>query len=208
MTVHAVVDFFHTIVYFSGERTLFPHWPVQYRELSIHLLMVTAALLLIPKILSVFLIARTPEKMARFGGVMRLIASVVLETIFSMLLAPLRMIFHAWYVVLNLIGQKLVWKSQSRRSRKTSFAEAFAAYWPGMLGAFVWAVIAYAVNKTLFWWVSATVLPLLFAVPISVFCSYPSLGLFFRKHGLFLTPSETAPSKVLRCYQKLFMNIK
>jgi membrane glycosyltransferase len=77
-----------------------------------------------------------------------------------------------------------------------------------MLGAFIWSVIAYAVNKTLFWWVSAMVIPLLFAVPISVFFSNPSLGLFFRDRGLFLTPVETAPSKVLRSYQKLFMNIK
>jgi len=158
--------------------------------------------------LSVFLIAFSPEKRDRFGGLMRLSASVFLETVFSTLLAPLRMIFHAWYVILNLLGQKLVWKTQSRRSRKTTFAQAFGAYWPGMLGAAVWAIIAYAVNKTLFWWVSTIVLPLLFAVPISVFCSYPSLGLFFRNHGFFLTPVETIPSKVIRSYQKFFMNIE
>jgi len=208
MTVHAVADFFHTVVYFSSERTLFPHWPVHYRELSMDLLMVTAAFLLLPKILSVFLIMLSPERSARFGGLMRLSVSVVLETVFSTLLAPLRMIFHAWYVVLNLLGQKLVWKSQSRHSKKTSFAQAFGAYWPGMVGAMVWGGIAYAVNKTLFWWVSAIVLPLLFAVPISVFCSYPSLGLFFRNCGLFLTPVETNPSQVLRYYHKFFMNIK
>jgi membrane glycosyltransferase len=208
MTVHAVADFFHTVVYFSAERTLFPHWPARFPELSFRLLMVTAAFLLLPKIMSVFLIVLSPDRAARFGGVTRLSISVVLETIFSTLLAPLRMIFHAWYVVLNLFGQKLVWKTQLRRSRKTSFAEAFGAYWPGMLGALVWAVISYAVNMTLFWWVSAIVLPLLFAVPISVFCSYPSLGLFFRRYGLFLTPVETAPSGILRNYQKFFMNIE
>ena len=208
MTVHAVANFFHTVVYFPGERSLFPHWPLQYRELSIRLLMVTAVFLLVPKILSVWLISLSPKKMANFGGGMRLSVSVVLETIFSMLLAPLRMIFHAWYVVLNLLGQKLVWKTQLRRSRKISFAKAFRAYWPGMLGAFIWSVVAYAVNKTLFWWVSVIVLPLLFAVPISVTFSNPSLGLFFRNHGLFLTPVETAPSKVLRYYQKFFMDIK
>ena len=60
MTVHAVADFFHTVVYFSAERSLFPHWPVQYRELSIHLLMVTAMFLLVPKILSVLLICSVP----------------------------------------------------------------------------------------------------------------------------------------------------
>ena len=208
MTVHAIANFFHTVVYFSGERSLFPHWPLQYRELSIHLLMATGMFLLLPKILSVLLISLSPHKMARFGGVMRLSVSVILESFFSMLLAPLRMIFHAWYVVLNLLGPKLVWKTQSRRSKKISFAKAFRAYWLGMLGALVWALITYAVNKTLFWWVSAIVLPLLFSVPISVFFSNPSLGLFFRNHGLFLTPVETSPSKVLRSYQKLFMKIK
>ena len=208
MTVHAVADFFHTVVYFSGERTLFPHWPVQYRELSIQLLMVTAAFLLIPKVLSVFLIARSSEKTARFGGIGRLSMSVVLETILSTILAPLRMIFHAWYVVLNLLGPRLVWNTQSRRSARVSLAKAFRAYWPAMFGAFVWAGIAYAVNKTLFWWVSATVLPLLFAVPISVSFSNPSLGLFFRHYGLFLTPVETAPSKVLQIYRGLFTNVK
>ena len=205
MTAYAVTNFLHTIVYFSGERTLFPHWPVQYRELSTRLLMVTAGFLLIPKILSVILISLSPEKRSTFGGVIRLSVSVLLETVFSTLLAPLRMIFHAWYVILNLLGQKLVWKTQSRRSRRTSFAEAFGAYWLGMVAAIVWATIAYAVNKTLFWWVSTIVIPLLFAVPISVFCSYPSLGLFFRHHGLFLTPVETVPSKVLQYYRKFFL---
>ncbi|MBF0490073.1 MAG: glucans biosynthesis glucosyltransferase MdoH [Candidatus Omnitrophica bacterium] len=208
MTAHAVANFFHTVVYFSGERTLFPHWPNQHPDLSAHLLMVTALFLLLPKILSVFLISLSSKKAATFGGVIRLTASVLLETIFSTLLAPLRMIFHAWYVVLNLLGQKLIWKTQSRHSQKTSFAQAFSAYWPSMTGALIWAIVAYAVNKTLFWWVSTIVIPLFFAVPISVFCSYPSLGLFFRKHGFFLTPVETSPSQVLRSYQKIFMDIK
>lgn len=204
MTVLAVANFFQTAVYFSAERTLFPHWPVQYRGLSVRLLLVTAALLFIPKVLSVALIALTPGKAARFGGVPRLFASVLLETLFSTLLAPLRMIFHTWYVVLNLIGQKLVWKSQARRARRTSFAEAFRAYWPGTVGALVWGAVAYAVNKTLFWWVSVIVIPLLFAVPISVYCSYPSLGQLFRGLGLFLTPVETGPSRVLSRFQGFF----
>ncbi|NTV30147.1 MAG: glucans biosynthesis glucosyltransferase MdoH [Candidatus Omnitrophica bacterium] len=204
MTVNAVANFFHTTVYFTAERTLFPHWPVQYVNLSVELLMVTSAFLLIPKVLSVILIALSPGKAARFGGLGRLLASVILETLFSMLLAPLRMIFHTWYVALNLIGQKLVWKSQVRRSHRTSYAEAMRAYGPGTVGALVWGAVAYAVNKTLFWWVSVIVIPLLFAVPISVYFSYPSLGIFFRKHGFFLTPVETAPSKVLQRFREFF----
>ena len=204
MTLHALANFFHATVYFSSERMLFPHWPVQYRELSIRLLAVTAAFLFIPKVLSVALIAVSPSRRARFGGLVRLVVSVVLETLFSMLLAPLRMIFHTWYVVLNLIGQKLTWKPQVRRSSRTSFADGLRAYGPGTLGAMVWGALAYAVNKTLFWWVALIVVPLIFAVPIAVFFSYPSLGRFFRARGLLLTPGEIAPSKVLRRFQELF----
>jgi membrane glycosyltransferase len=205
MTVHAVANFFHTTVYFPADgRTLFPHWPVQYRVLSFQLLSVTAAFLFIPKVLSFILIAMSREKAKQFGGVGRLAVSVFFETIFSTLLAPLRMIFHAWYVVLNLIGQKLVWKSQNRRSHSTSLIEALQAFGPGTAGAVIWGAIAFIVNKTLFWWVSVIVLPLFFAVPISMFCSYPSLGMFFHKCGIFLTPVEVSPSKALVCFQKLF----
>lgn len=207
MTVLAVTNFFHTDVYFSAERSLFPQWPRQHRELSGLLLMVTAAFLLVPKILSVILIALTPGKAAGFGGVVRLSLSVLAETFFSTLLAPLRMIFHTWYVALNLIGQKLVWGSQFRRSRRTSFVEATRAYWAGTAGALIWGGVAFAVNKTLFWWVSVIVIPLLLAVPISVFSSYPSVGLFFRRRGIFLTPVESAPSNVLRRFQQLFFNM-
>ncbi|MBF0511742.1 MAG: glucans biosynthesis glucosyltransferase MdoH [Candidatus Omnitrophica bacterium] len=200
MTAYAVGRFFHTVVYFSGERVLFPHWPVLYSELSIRLLMVTFAFLLIPKLLSVLLIIISPSKVVRFGGGIRLCLSVIIESIFSMILAPLRMIFHAWYVVLNLVMPRLAWKPQVRHAKKTSFAQAFGAYWLSMLGALLWAMIAYAVNKTLFWWVSMMVLPLVFAVPISVLFSLPSLGMFFRKCGLLLTPPETQPSRVLSLY--------
>jgi membrane glycosyltransferase len=65
--------------------------------------------------------------------------------------------------------------------------------------ALVWAVLAFEVNQTLFLWLSVIVVPLFFAVPISVFLSYPEAGLFFKKSGIFLTPVETHPStEILR----------
>ncbi|MBF0619709.1 MAG: glucans biosynthesis glucosyltransferase MdoH [Candidatus Omnitrophica bacterium] len=204
MTINAAANFVHQTVYFSMEKSLFPHWPVQHRELSLELLMVTSVFLFAPKVLSVVLIALSPRKAARFGGVMRLSLSVLFETVFSTLLAPLRMVFHTWYVILNLIGQKLVWKSQKRRLEVTTLIDAVRAHWIGSVGALAWAVIAYVVNQTLFWWVSVIVIPLLFAVPISMVFSYPSAGIFFREAGLFLTPVEVAPSKALRRFQAFF----
>ncbi len=208
MTINAVVLFFQKTVYFPYEHSLFPLWQVEHYALSLRLLIATAICLFTPKVLSVVLIAMSPGKAARFGGVMRLSLSVLAETIFSTCLAPLRMIFHTWYVMLNLIGQKLVWGSQARRFKKTSFLEAFRAHIVGSVVAVVWAMIAYAVSKTLFYWLAAIILPLMFAVPISVFFSYPALGLFFKRAGLFLTPVEVAPSDVLVRFQILFYGKK
>ena len=204
MTSNAIVNFFHKTVYFSANWSLFPRWPVEYRELSIHLLVVTSVFLFAPKVLSFLLIILSPERLSRFGGFWRLLLSILMETFFSVFLAPIRMIFHTWYVILNLSGQKLMWKRQVRDLKKTSVGEAFRAHWTGSAGALVWAVVAYAVNETLFWWVSLIAVPLILAVPISVLFSYPSIGLFFRKIGLFLTPPEIAPSKVLSRFQELF----
>ncbi len=203
MTSNAITNFFVKPDYFTAERSLFPIWTVEYYGLSMLLLTATAIFLFTPKMLSFILIALNPKKCAQFGGVWRLGLSILLETVFSTLLAPLRMVFHTWYVLSNLIGQKLSWKAQARLLKKTSFREAFRAHWPATLIALLWASIAYAVNQTLFWWISVIVTPLIFGIPISIFYSYSSVGLFFRKLGLFLVPTETSPCKVLKRYQQL-----
>lgn len=203
MTVNAIVIYFQKHQYFLTEWSLFPTWVVEHRSLSIQLLVVTAIFLFSPKILSVVLIGSSKERAKKFGGVMRLTVSVIFETIFSTILAPLRMVFHSWYCILNLTGRKLTWGSQARLHKKTSFNEAFRAHFLWSILALVWGIIAYAVSKSLFWWLSMIVGPLIFGIPLSMVFSYPRLGKFFRKLGLFLVPPEQAPSKVVKRYQSL-----
>ena len=124
MTINAAANYFHKTIYFLTERSLFPMWTVEHHKLSLNLLITTAVFLFSPKILSILLVTLSREKAARFGGVLRMSLSVLLETVFSTLLAPLRMLFHAWYCVLNLIGRKLTWGSQARLQKRTSFREA------------------------------------------------------------------------------------
>ncbi|MFH1062038.1 MAG: glucans biosynthesis glucosyltransferase MdoH [Candidatus Omnitrophota bacterium] len=203
MTANAIANFSQKPIYFTAEQSLFPTWTVEYIGLSSLLLSATAVFLFTPKILSFIRIVIDPHKRSQFGGAWRLGISIILETVFSTILAPLRMMFHAWYVLLNLTVPKLSWGSQARLLKKTSFHEAFQAHWPATVIALIWAGITYAINQTLFLWVSAIVTPLILGIPISIFYSYSSVGLFFRKLGLFLVPTETAPSKVIQEYQQL-----
>ncbi len=192
MTAYAIIDFFHRPQYFPNARELFPAWPVHYHYLSRELLGVTMIFLFVPKILSVIWVLLS-GKGYLFGGTGKLVASMVLETFFSILLAPIRMLFHSWFLVKSLLGGKIEWKKQVRNLKKTSLLEALGAHGAGSVLALIWGVLAFEVNQDLFWWLSIIVVPLLFAIPLSTLMSYPAIGSFFRKKGLFLTPVEIQP---------------
>ena len=44
-----------------------------------------------------------------------------------------------------------------------------------------------------FWWLTPVLVGLLFGIPLTVWTSRTSAGRLFRRHGLLLTPEETAP---------------
>ena len=72
--------------YFFQPRQLFPVWPQWHPEQAIALFSTTLILLFLPKLLSVVLIIAKGAK--EFGGGLRLFLSMMLEMLFSVLLAP------------------------------------------------------------------------------------------------------------------------
>lgn len=197
-TISATIGFFDQPQYFSVHYSLFPSWPVYHFHLSIELLIVTAVFLFLPKLLGIMWIVLSGRGNS-FGGAARLLLSVILETIFSIFLAPVRMFFHSWFVLSSLSGGKCDWKKQSRHLNKISFREAFKTHWVGSLTALIWGMVAFAVNQTLFLWLSIIVVPLFCAIPLSIVMSYPEVGSLFKKWGILLTPVETnTPDEVVR----------
>ncbi|HSC62622.1 MAG TPA: glucans biosynthesis glucosyltransferase MdoH, partial [Caldimonas sp.] len=99
--------------YFTEPYQLFPIWPTANVALMLTLFGLTAVLLLAPKVLSlVALVARGEAE--RFGGAARLVASALIEFVHSLLLAPVRMLFHTQFVIAALTGWRLDWKSPPR----------------------------------------------------------------------------------------------
>ncbi len=197
MTTHSFVDYFAKPQYFWEHRRLFPYWRVHYEGLSLHLLQVTLVFLFFPKVLSLVWMKFSGRDVKLFGGWARLIASVILETLFSVLLAPIKMLFHSWFVMCNLTGGKLEWNAQSRELKKVSWGRAIKSLGPASIGASLWGLLAFELDPVLFFWLSPIVVPLALSIPIVVFSSYPAVGEFFRKRRIFLAPVETSPPKEL-----------
>ena len=195
-TTEAVMLARGRIDYFS-DAGLFPQWPVFRPEWVAGLVVVTLVLLFAPKILSVvFALARGEAR--QYGGPVKLIASVVLESVLATLLAPIRMAFHSRFVLLNLLGREVPWISQRREDRETPWWDALRHHGRDALVAGAWGSAVLWIAPSYFWWLTPVLVALVLSVPLSVLSSRVRLGELARRRGLFLTPEETAPAQELR----------
>lgn len=185
-------------VYFHEPNQLFPLWPQWHPEWAIRLFGATATLLFLPKLLAALLLLIRPAELRGFGGPMRMLVSVFLETAFSALLAPIRMLFHTKFVAGALLGWKLVWKSPPRGDTETGWGEALSKHGGGTAVGVVWAAGVYWLQPDFLWWLAPVVGSLMLAIPLSVWSSRVSLGRRFRQARLFLIPEESMPPRELR----------
>jgi membrane glycosyltransferase len=148
--------------------------------------------LMLPKLLAVIDLAFDAARRRAFGGLARVSASVLAETVFSTLHAPLQMLWHTRFVLMNLFGVTVGWKTQ-KRGGSTTWAFALRRHWGHMLIGIVWGVFLWELKPSLFWWFTPLFAGMVFSVPLSVFTSRATAGARARQLGLFLTPEETQP---------------
>jgi membrane glycosyltransferase len=178
--------------YFPSGRSLFPEWPIWRPDWALTLVGVTGAILFLPKVLGVLLVLLRGAARG-FGGPLRLGASVLLEILLSSLLAPIRMVFHSRFVLWNLMGRTVSWRSQGREDLDTSWRAALAHHGWDTVVASAWGAGIFWLNPDYFWWLTPIVAALILSVPVSVLASRISLGVAAQQLGLFLIPEETSP---------------
>jgi membrane glycosyltransferase len=197
-TAEAILDVLHEPDYFPHGASLFPEWPIWRPDWALSLLAVTGLILFLPKALSIVLIVFKSRSSRCYGGAIRLTLSVILEILFSSLLAPVRMVFHSRFVVQNLLGRTVTWNSQDRDDAETSWREAIRHHGFDTVFASAWGSTLYWLNPDYFWWVTPIIGALILSIPFSVFASRVSLGVRTRAWGLFLIPEERDPPAELR----------
>jgi membrane glycosyltransferase len=182
----------HEPVYFQpGTRALFPDWPISRPHEIAVLLMMTIVVLLLPKLLGATLAMINRKRRRGFGGARRLIQSLFVEQIFSMLLAPVMMVFHSIFVVRTLCGSSVVWNAQSRSDRGLPYGEALKRHALHLILGLIWGAVIYECAPRFIWWIMPVLAGLLFSVLLAVWTSGPRLGRWMRRWGFLLTPEET-----------------
>ncbi|MFT5532793.1 MAG: membrane glycosyltransferase [Burkholderiaceae bacterium] len=189
----------HTLIvpeYFTMPRQLFPIWPEWHPEKALALFSATATLLFLPKVLSVALISLQGAK--RYGGSLRLFLGMLIELVFSALLAPVRMLFHTRFVTAAFLGWEMRWKSPPRGDAETSWAEAVRKHGLQSLFGLVWGAGVVWLEPGFLWWLLPIVGSLTLSIPLSALSSRVTLGRRLRRLGLFVIPEEIKPPPELR----------
>jgi membrane glycosyltransferase len=160
-------------------------------------------MLFLPKLLSLVLVLLRERRYRQYGGVMRLLASAVLETLFSALIAPILMLYQSKFVASILLRKSVGWPPQQRDARRLSLKEAVLAHGGQTLVGVASGVLSYLYIPDFFWWFTPVLAGLVLAIPISMLASSTELGLKAQKLGLFLIPEESSPPPILqrfRCF--------
>lgn len=137
------------------------------------LLIVTAALLFVPKLLGVVLGLRDA---ARFGGAIKLVGRALTEAAFAVVVAPVMMMFHSRFVIGILAGRSVAWGSQDREGRDVSWADAWRSVWWITMTGVVWSAVTLWLSPAFFLWLSPIFLGLLLAAPLVRWTSGPRTG--------------------------------
>ena len=170
--------------------------PVAYALLG-----ATLVLLLLPKMLGIALALSQGSR--PFGGPRRLVTGGLLETVFSVLIAPLMMAFHSLFVAAVVFGRNVAWAAQPRDGRLVSWSESWLRTWPLVLVAVVWGLLVATWAPGFFWWLSPVLAGLLLAPALVRGSGNRAVGRWLRDRGLLLAPSELEPSSALATLQEL-----
>lgn len=157
------------------------------------LFITTMSLLFGPKVLSLLHLFSRPKEVAAFGGTTRLLLSVLFETLFSIVSAPIMIWFHTRFVLRNLSGQTVTWTTQMRQSDTgPRWVEIIAEYWPLPLVGIGIALLAWSLSPAYLAWLSPLLLGLILSIPLAKLSGHPRIF-----QHLFVTPEESEPIREL-----------
>jgi len=149
------------------------------------------AVSLVPKLLGMLDILLTPGAVARYGGSLRFLAGGLVETVMSVLMAPVVALRVSLFLLGLAVGKSVIWGAQNRDAYRLGWSDAARGLWPQTvfgLGLTMTIVAALGWEATL--WAAPMLAGLCLAIPFAVVTAHPALGRLARRFRLCAVPDE------------------
>ena len=159
------------------------------------LLFLTLGLLFVPKLLLLIRQLSRKDLARHFHSRRALLSSVLLDTIFFSILAPILMVFHSKFVIFTLLGKGVRWAEQRRKADgAVDWQESIVTFTGITIMAALWGLIAFWCSPTFAAWISPVLIGIGLAIPFSIFTAGLPSG---RRRGWFSTLEELHPPPVI-----------
>ena len=170
------------------EGPVFPRIPAQE---SFLLILCIFGLLIGPKILIGLRMAFS-RAASGFGGALHILWSLVVEIIWTSMLAPIMMMYQTRAVLEVTTGTDGGWPTADREADAISLTEAWAAaWWISLIGTLILSA-AWFTDAGLIWWFLPITVPQILSPLIISLTSTRGSGQFSALSGLFWTPMEVS----------------
>jgi membrane glycosyltransferase len=161
-----------------------------------------------PKIATVVSVLVRRSRRAAFGGTLRFLASVLLETVFSAILAPIMAVAHSVFLVCLAFGRTIGWTAQVRDDHRVPFGAAASRLWAqSLLGAMIGAWLLGRMPELAL--LGAPFYgPLLMSIPFAMLTAWPVLGLTMARWRMAAIPEEATPPQALLNLKLSALNVR
>jgi membrane glycosyltransferase len=150
-----------------------------------------------PRLLGVIDALSSARQRRLYGGAALLLASTLVDAVFTLLIGPLVMIAQARFVAGLLFGRRITWEAQNRDGHAVRIAEAARGTAPQMLFGLAFGGALWLAAPGAFIWASPTLAACALAIPFTCLTAAPRLGAWMKRYRLCAVPDEIAPPALL-----------
>ncbi len=145
---------------------------------------------LMPKIMGLAQVLLNEQKSAAYGGRTRVVLSGVAEILLSMLTAPIVAFGLTMFVVGLFLNRRVGWDAQQRSRAWLEWGEAARVLWPQMVAGTALTVWLASLAPWALIFGAPMLLALVFAIPLAVVTTLPSVSAVSLSTGLFDIPED------------------
>jgi membrane glycosyltransferase len=144
----------------------------------------------LPKIAGALNVLLSTKESQRFGGRWRFTISLVLETLFSLLMAPIAWLNHTIFMMNLALGRQGGWGTQARDDHTVNISNAVKQFWPHTVLGFALFSMLYFSHQNDAHFGLLFFGGLLVSIPLAVITSQAWLGNFMMKYQILSSPEE------------------
>lgn len=162
-----------------------------------------AMMVSLPRLASAMVVLCRRHERRRFGGALRFTFSLLLEQLFSVLLAPVMWVSQTLLLVGLPFGKRMTWGTQNRDAQQVRWSTAIRAFGLHTLLGLALGWLWLDVNDPQTWWSAYFLAGLWLAVPLAVLTAWPWLGAVSVRVKLAAVPEEFEPTAFLAHQRRL-----